>query len=679
MTETIDELESKTQSAIKATDKIIALNKLAEALIESNPTRTIALAESALDLLSKIEPSAFKDEQLGFSLAMMGMGELKLANSAKAIERLSEAKEIVERINHLPLLSRILGALGNANWNVSNYAEALRLHHKRLTLAESLNDDLIIATSHHNIANVYFQLAEYDKALQAYQTSLAIKEKLSNEFEIASTLMNIGNVYYLIGDIENAQIFYERSLALKRKNFAPPSSLAHSLINLGNICHKQSNYENALRHYEEAYHVLENFPDSLVRAQILGNIASALAGMGRLEEALNKHLQCLQIREKIGHKQGIIIAHNAIGLSCSQLGRFEEAERYLFKALELAKEHDTKRDIAEAHESLAKHFKAKQDYQKSLEHYEQYHLIDRQAFDEGQAKRLREMQAMHETEQARKETELEKKRNAELQKALDEAEKQKQLALEANSVKTQLLSIAAHDLKSPLQSIIGFSALIKETLATEIQSVYEYAEHIEGAANRMLNLINELLKSNEFEVADIALNLKPCRLDNILRDAVYESQVIAKKKSQTISMSRIEEISLSLDASKMREVIDNLLSNAMKYSLREKNIEVTLMKQPLENSRLCGDETQHLEEVARLSIKDEGQGLSENDLKKLFGRFQRLSARPTDEEGSTGLGLFIVKKIVELHGGSVWAESEGKGKGATFIVELPIRNAEAQR
>jgi signal transduction histidine kinase len=73
-----------------------------------------------------------------------------------------------------------------------------------------------------------------------------------------------------------------------------------------------------------------------------------------------------------------------------------------------------------------------------------------------------------------------------------------------------------------------------------------------------------------------------------------------------------------------------------------------------------------------IAVKDEGQGLTADDMKKLFGKFQRLSAQPTDGESSTGLGLSIVKQIVELHGGQVWAESEGKGKGATFFVKLPV-------
>jgi signal transduction histidine kinase len=76
--------------------------------------------------------------------------------------------------------------------------------------------------------------------------------------------------------------------------------------------------------------------------------------------------------------------------------------------------------------------------------------------------------------------------------------------------------------------------------------------------------------------------------------------------------------------------------------------------------------------VVQFSVSDEGQGLSDADKTKLFGQFQRLSARPTSGESSTGLGLSIVKNIVELHGGKVWAESAGKGKGATFFVELPV-------
>ncbi|MDX2130334.1 MAG: ATP-binding protein [Chloroherpetonaceae bacterium] len=112
----------------------------------------------------------------------------------------------------------------------------------------------------------------------------------------------------------------------------------------------------------------------------------------------------------------------------------------------------------------------------------------------------------------------------------------------------------------------------------------------------------------------------------------------------------------------MQEVFDNLVSNAIKYSPKGRKIGVSCQKHSTDSMKEC----------IRIEIKDDGQGLTEEDKEKLFGKFQRLSAQPTGGESSTGLGLSIVKQIVEMHGAKVWAESEGKDKGATFIVELPI-------
>jgi len=113
---------------------------------------------------------------------------------------------------------------------------------------------------------------------------------------------------------------------------------------------------------------------------------------------------------------------------------------------------------------------------------------------------------------------------------------------------------------------------------------------------------------------------------------------------------------------RMREVFSNLISNAIKYSPHGKTITV----------RYGYSESDSESKRVLIAVKDEGQGLSDLDKQKLFGQFQRLSARPTGGESSTGLGLWIAKQFVEKHGGRIWAESEGKGKGTTFFVELPV-------
>jgi signal transduction histidine kinase len=156
-------------------------------------------------------------------------------------------------------------------------------------------------------------------------------------------------------------------------------------------------------------------------------------------------------------------------------------------------------------------------------------------------------------------------------------------------------------------------------------------------------------------------------LSALLHTVVENNQQLAQRKSQCLEVSLEPQLFAEVDSKRMYEVFENLLSNAIKYSPEGKTIWVSSIKV----GGYATSEQQAPANRLRVTIRDEGQGLTEDDMQKLFGRFQRLSARPTGGESSTGLGLSIVKKIVELHGGKVWAESEGKDKGSAFFVELP--------
>ncbi len=252
--------------------------------------------------------------------------------------------------------------------------------------------------------------------------------------------------------------------------------------------------------------------------------------------------------------------------------------------------------------------------------------------------------------------------NAELARALKIAEEQQRLAEEANRFKTELLSIAAHDLKNPLQSIIGFSALIQEGAESPTESQM-YASTIQNAAQRMFKLINELLNTTAIDAGKLTLHRFPCSLGELASVVVAANLQQANQKEQRIDFHAEPNCIAEVDAERIREVFDNLVSNAIKYSPMGKTIWVRIFRDTSITDGMP---------VVRFSVRDEGQGLTEDDMKKLFGRFQRLSAMPTGGESSTGLGLSIAKQLVELHDGKLWAESEGKNKGATFIAELPI-------
>jgi signal transduction histidine kinase len=179
----------------------------------------------------------------------------------------------------------------------------------------------------------------------------------------------------------------------------------------------------------------------------------------------------------------------------------------------------------------------------------------------------------------------------------------------------------------------------------------------------MMRIIDGLLKTAALEEGKVELNKTLYDMSRLVEEVVSCNQMQAQNKRQTLSFQAEPNCMVLVDTDRMREVIDNLISNAIKYSPEGKTIAVRVQHSKDDND---GGAPSVL-----VSVRDEGQGLTEEDMKKLFGKFQRLSAQPTAGESSTGLGLAIVKQLVELHGGKVWAESEGKNKGSIFCVKLP--------
>lgn len=227
---------------------------------------------------------------------------------------------------------------------------------------------------------------------------------------------------------------------------------------------------------------------------------------------------------------------------------------------------------------------------------------------------------------------------------------------EASQFKTQMLSIASHDLKNPLGQIIVFADLVEMELGNP-DAAASMLRGLQRSASEMLELIKNILDSASMELGKISINTESFSLTLLLAGIYDAYNYQAIQKEQTITIEIEHDLTMDGDAERLRQVFDNLLSNAVKYSPVGKQIWLRAF--------LSGDNV-------RVEIQDEGPGLTEDDKAKLFGFFQRLSAQPTGGESSNGVGLAIVKKIVDLHNGRIWVESE-PGQGATFVVELPIK------
>ncbi len=228
---------------------------------------------------------------------------------------------------------------------------------------------------------------------------------------------------------------------------------------------------------------------------------------------------------------------------------------------------------------------------------------------------------------------------------------------ELNQLKNKFLGIAAHDLRNPLASIQGFSELLLgDDMGPLTEDQHEFIKTIHSLSQDMLNLVNDLLDVSVIESGKLELKRQPGSLKVLIKERIRINSILAEKKQIKLHESLTTVPEVSFDYSRITQVVDNLISNAIKYSPSGSNIFVSLNQQGMK---------------AQISVRDEGPGIEPEEQKRLFGEFQRLSTKPTGDEKSTGLGLSIVKKIVEAHNGTAAVESQ-PGAGSTFTFILPI-------
>lgn len=240
-----------------------------------------------------------------------------------------------------------------------------------------------------------------------------------------------------------------------------------------------------------------------------------------------------------------------------------------------------------------------------------------------------------------------------MRQALDDLRASNEQLVVLNQEKSEFLSIAAHDLRNPLTTIIGSAEML--TLTEDPGQTARLAGYIQTAGTQMCDLINNLLDSHAIEEGRFISKLEPCDLGALAAQGVERNRPNAARKQITLCLEAPETTWALTDHSAALQILDNLISNAVKYSPAQTTVQIRV-------STAGGR--------AIAAVQDQGPGLSPEDQGKLFGKFVRLSARPTGGESSNGLGLSIVKRLAEALAGSVECHSR-LGAGATFTVRLP--------
>ncbi len=225
-----------------------------------------------------------------------------------------------------------------------------------------------------------------------------------------------------------------------------------------------------------------------------------------------------------------------------------------------------------------------------------------------------------------------------------------------DQLKSDFIAIASHELRTPLSLILLYAVVLQEQLGDEagpqLEAVLRAATHLKDIITTMLNL--RFLETGQIDVSPAGFDMR-----SVVGEACRDSEVIAETKGLVLRADLPDDVvPIQADKEKIRVVLDNLISNAIKFTPEMGEITVTL--------RSRGDEVE-------ITVSDTGIGIPQDELERIFDRFYQVEDHMTRRHGGMGLGLSIVKGLVELHGGRVWAEST-LGRGSRFIVLLPAQS-----
>jgi Signal transduction histidine kinase len=551
---------------------------------------------------------------------------------------------------------------GRASWTVGDYAAAVETLQEELRLAEPLHDHDLLSAGQHALGLAFTSTRDHAAAERAFAEALHHAEALGDPARIAYVLNGAANNHLARRDYAAARPLHERALALREAS-GDRVGVADSISNLGTL-------------------------DLLT-----GDPTSALAAYQR----------ALPIYESIGHPRRIARAHRRVAAALRKLGRLDEAVAELRLSLAIAEPLGSSPVLEETYRELARVHEARGELRSAL-YYERRQAATRESIV-GEQIRLRvvELDARYQAE--RRENEITRLRLDQETKAAELARRRQQTAAlggglalvlglgtivafaqrarlraeraaraaderarieaeQAARLKSRLLQIAAHDLKAPLSAVSASAARIVAS-PDATAAVVDLARHIRTDAAHMANLVREFLDSAAIEAGRLQLQRGPVNLLALARDTVDDYRPLAESKQQRIALVPAvdpDELPPALaDAARVRQILDNLIANALKFTPSGGFVEVSV-----------GGSGKWV----YAAVVDSGPGLKPEDLAKMFQPFQPLSAQPTGKENSSGLGLFITRELVSMHDGLLEVESQ-PGQGATFRVLLPTADDHA--
>jgi signal transduction histidine kinase/lipopolysaccharide biosynthesis regulator YciM len=611
-----------------------------------------------------------------------------LLNANDALQDCTTALQLAEELSNQNMIAYFTHQLGNCYHAISEYDTAIEYIQKAIEMYAEKKDNKNLLSCNLNLSNVYIHKKDYKSGLKYLSECRRLNQTENSPAIKARLLNNFGVVYMDMEDYKKA-IKYFLECIKAAKEIDSETDLQTCYVNIGMIYKNQKDYTNSLKYFGSALELNTRLKNKYREAFILYNYGEVYFEQGEFERALTVSDNSLALFEQIGDKSMVAANYLFKGKVLNKINNFDDALINCNLGLLIANQLNDERSIAEIkyilaelyfksgnvdkainlsydsvlaasnknmnnllycnYEFLSKVFLEKKDYKTSLEYktkqFEKYEELYKKEMD----KISYNLKMQFEIEKLDYETSKLKEEKGNLSLLNEKLEAM-------NKEKNEFIGILAHDLRNPLGAIYSMAEVYLNSSEELTSDQKEIMNEIKKSSNKMLHLISSLLNLNSIESGKLGTKINEVNLTEVITSLIKDNINSAKAKGISISVSK-PDYGIKFNSNKIavEQILTNILTNAIKYTFPNKNIFIGVYEDK-ENEPVC-------------EIMDEGPGFTDEDKELMFGKFVKLSAKPTGGENSVGLGLSIVKKLADLIDAKIHVES-APGKGSKFIVKF---------
>ena len=589
-----------------------------------------------------------------------------------ALKRYMESEALFIEVSNDAYLSLSYTNIGNIYYTLGRFDKALHYLALSLRLNEKLNDSVGISKSYNNIGNVYLSLKDYPQALNFYNKALKINKDLNRLGGLSTSYSNLGLVYEWMGDYKKALEFNRLSNELSRRN-NDTEGIIHSLMNTGNIHLIRKEYDQAMIALMEAKRVSNNHPNGFLKASVSSRMGQLLLAQGEFDESIASFKEALNFANRINSFSMLIDIYKGMAEAWQGKGDYKRAYEVL--ALHTAVSDSIYNQENNERLNMLRVSFESENTERDNQLLKQQNIYSQLALNRQQTIRnlLIAISAiviifsffLYNLYQSKNKKNLQlAESNMQILRQKDELNKLYKEQFKLNETKNKFFSIVAHDLKSPFQTILGFSELLSseyEHLTEEQRK--DSAANILKVSNETFRLIENLLEWGRTQTGATHATFKLFNVrELVLRTLpVFEPQVARKKLKVSYELPPL--LQAWADPDMIMAVLRNVMSNAIKFSPLEASIKIS--------ARINKN-------MVYLSVADSGEGIPDDIKDRLFTLDPKVQRAGTQGERGTGLGLTLCKEFMELNHGNIEVKST-VGKGSVFTIVIHSLNSRGNK